>query len=164
MTRWLSVLPLLAWVGAWALRPLAPNLVQYIDESATVSLVSSDVRGNVVSNVAGLVIVVVWAIACALLVEPAKFHARAHFGRHGNVGYFVLLTYQVVLVTETVRVQLPDWWIWCKRLLHLRLFTGVGDPLMVAQAAFPWVSLLSALAVAAAWWFGQRREQADRSC
>jgi hypothetical protein len=163
MTRWLAILPLLAWLAAWMLRPLTPYLAQHVNKSAILPLVSSDARGDVASNVAALMIVLAWALACALLMEPAKFRAPTHFAGHGLLGYAVLLAYQGVLTVETVRVQLPDWWIWFNRVLHLRLSTAVADPLVTQRVAFPWVSLLCAVAVAAAWWFGQSRVYAERN-
>ena len=148
MRTLLSSLPLLAWVMSLSFTLWIRAILDLVDATLLVPLVSlpRSSQGDVVSDVTGFVLVIAWALICLLLVEPTKWAAARSAKGSWRLLYLMLVAYQVVLLGDSIRSQTFDWWKWLLSLVGAATLTPANEFYMVAGFRFPWLSLGMALA------------------
>lgn len=139
-------LPVLAWL--LSLSPalwLRPTL-QRTGRALVVPLVTLPVseRTDVMSDVAGFVIVASWGIICALALEPLKISLPSQ-NRRWTIAALVIC--QAVIAVGTVQAHTFDWWIWLKWLFGLGELSSRVNP-HVFKFHMPWMSFLAAVSAA----------------
>lgn len=145
-----SLLPVFAWLLSVSLNLWLRSLLNAVGGTVLVPLVSvSDPAGrDVVSDVTGFALVVVWGLVCALLIEPTK--AAAHAGRRPIAVYSLLVACQIVLFGDTIRAHAFDWWRWLLSLTGAVTLPTFPEAQDMPGFHFPWISCAMAVATAVA--------------
>lgn len=141
-------------VGAWLVALLGFMVLRrgspLSDLQPSLPLVSLpfNAHRDVASSVPMLFAILAFALACALIVEPAKLAVceQAHLRR---IGYVLLLVFQVSLVADVFRAYAYDWWRWTTTWLGFSQLREVIDLKDVAGLRIPWPSGVMAVCLAA---------------
>jgi hypothetical protein len=156
--RAVGFLPLLAWIVSLVILRAAPSLQSSLSTTTLLPRVATQTtQTDVTSNVEALFIVLTLSLLCCLIVEPSKFFTRSATTR-GPLLYSCLLIFQGLLVAETIRVNINDWWLWALGALRIAQRAHSPDPLAATQPHFAWLSLTLSVLIAIVWWKTSRMQ------